>query len=201
MANSAQAAAAALLAAQQAINRGDPGVALDRLESLPSTARTAPVLRLQGLCLLLLDRLDDAQALAAAAQSLHPSYPYALLQTADLAWHRRDHWPALLACLDALLHQPKLHNLWRRVFQITTALGSTDPSAVVPAAHYERFRELFLSLVDQLLGQPSDQRLVAGLAHLLPLLPPDPHHPHRHPLLVDHCRHAQMALQALDRLD
>ncbi len=200
MANPAQAASAALRSAQRAINRGDPGVALDRLESLPSTARTAPVVRLQGLCLLLLDRLDDAQALAAAAHSLHPSYPYALLQTADLAWHRGDHWPALLACLDALLHQPRLHNLWRRVSQITTALGRTAPSAAIPAAHHERFLALLLRLVDQLLAQPSDQRLLAGLAQLLPLLPPDPHHPLRHPLLVDHCRHAQIALQALDRL-
>jgi hypothetical protein len=185
-----------LRAAQRSLNHGDAQAALDRLEALPPASRTAPVMRLQGLCLLLLDRPQQAHDLAVAAQARHPAYPFALLQAADLAWHRRDHWPALLVSLEAVQQQPRLHNLWLRISKITTALGAAPTPAVTTTSHHDQLRTLLLALVDQLLAQPSDQRLLERLAQLLPLLPADADQS----LLADHCRHALMALQAFDTL-
>ena len=185
-----------LRAAQRSLNQGDAQAALDRLEVFSPASRTAPVMRLQGLCLLLLDRPQKAHDLAVAAQSRHPAYPFALLQAADLAWHRRDHWPALLSALEAVQQQPRLHTLWLRISKITTALGAAPPPTDTTASHHDQLRTLLLALVDQLLDQPFDQRLLQRLAQLLPLLPAEANQS----LLADHCRHALMALQAFDTL-
>ena len=192
MPTSREAITAAVRAAQRALNQDDAQGAFDRLESLPLAARTAPVLRLQGLCLLLLDRPQQAHDLVVAAQALHPSYPYALLQTADLAWHRRDHWPALLAALEAVQQQPRLHNLWSRIRKSCQALG-----AAPAPSHHDHLLNLVLMLVEQLLTRPTDRRLLEQLALLLPLLPAVAHKDQ----LVDHCGHALVALRALDTLE
>ena len=185
-----------LRTAQRSLNQGDAQAALDRLETLPPASRTAPVMRLQGLCLLLLDRPQQAHDLAVAAQARHPTYPFALLQAADLAWQRRDHWPALLAALAAVPQQPRLHNLWLRISKLTTALGAAPTPADTTASHHDQLRTLLLALVDQLLVQPSDRRLLERLAQLLPLLPAEANQSQ----LADHCRHALLALQAFDTL-
>jgi hypothetical protein len=186
--------------AQRELNRGDAQAALDRLQALPATACNAPLLRLQGLCLLLLDRPQEAQELAAAAQARHASYPYALLQAADLAWHRRDHWPALLASLEAVQQQPRLRNLWSRIAQISTALGAPSPLGAAEASPQEQLRQLLLNQVEQLLANPDDPLQLERLARLLPLLPADLTESQHQLRLADHCRHALEALRALDRL-
>lgn len=143
----------ALRAAQRAFNRGDAQAALARLEALPPAHHTTAVLRLQGLCLQLLNRAQQAQHLAAAATARYPNHPFRLLQTADLAWYRHDHWPALLAYLNALQQQPRLHNLWPRIFKIASALTASPPPGADAAPYQAQLRQLLIALAEQLPAQ------------------------------------------------
>lgn len=182
----------ALRAAQQALNRGDAQAALARLEALPPAHQIAAVLLLQGLCLQLLNRAQQAHDLATAATSRYPNHPFRLLQTADLAWYRHDHWPALLAYLNALQQQPRLHNLSTRIFKIASALTA----APLPGADAAPYQAQLRQLLDV---KPTSPQQLTRLAHLLPLLPANPAQVQDE--LARHCRHALAALEALDTLE
>ena len=173
--------ATAFRAAQQALSRGDAQAALARLEALPPAHHSAAVLRFQGLCLLLLNRPQQAHDLATAAEARHPNFPFRLLQTADLAWRRLDHWPALLAHLNALQQQPRLHNLWTRIFKIASALSAAPPPGVDAAPHQAQLRQLLIALAEQLPAQPTTPQQLTRLAR--------------------QCRHALAALEALDTFE
>jgi hypothetical protein len=195
----------ALNAAQQDVRRGDPLAAFNRLEDLPTVHRTGGVLRLQTLCLGLLNREQEALELAAKAETLHPKQPLRLLQTADLAWYRKEYWTALLTYLQAMQQQPKLHNLWPRILKCAALLKAASASdqgqADTAGSRLAKLRQLLVAMVEQLLAQPTNPQLLHRLAHLLPLLPSDPAQPDHHSTLSQHCRHALAALEAVEAID
>jgi hypothetical protein len=162
---------------------------------LPTTAPRCCV----WLCLQLLNRAQQAHHLAAAATARYPNHPFRLLQTADLAWYCHDHWPALLAYLNALQQQPRLHNLWTRILKIASALTAAPPPGVDAAPHQAQLRQLLIALAEQLPVQPTPPQQLTRLAHLLPLLPANPAQAQDE--LARHCRHALAALEALDTLE
>lgn len=186
-------------AAQKTLNSGEAQKALALLEALPQPNRSVPVLRLQGLCLQLLGRHQEAQDLASAAEARHTSYPFRLLQAADLAWHRRDHWPALLACIEALQQQPRLHNLWARIMKIAIAIDA-KPADSVPASSQEKLRSLLIPWIEKLSSEPNSHQQLERIARLLPLLPVSPARPQLQAALAGHCCNALAALQALNSI-
>ena len=194
----------AIRAAQRELTRGDAQAALTRLDAIAPAQRPPAVLRLQGLCLLLLHRPHQARDLAAAAQARHPSYPFHQIQSADLAWRRQQHWPALLAYLKALQQEPKLHNLWPRILKIAATLTAATPQPATPqpdaaaAPHQAELRPLLVHLAEQLLAKPTSPQQLSRLAQLLPLLPGTPAQPQQQAERTRHCRHALAALHTLE---